>query len=106
MTKVKRKLMSAGLAVGCAVGALGLRYAWATTGKTITTTILAGPMTVGPVDIHTGNGDQDGHSVRVKTKGVSDAYVVRNVIQPGGHTGWHSDLGPSIISVVSGVATN
>lgn len=105
MTNVKRKLMSAGLAVGCALGAIGLRYAWATPGKAITTTILAGPMTMGPVDIHTGNGDDDGHSVRVKTKGVSDVYLVHNRIAPGGHTGWHSHPGPSFISVVAGTAT-
>ena len=102
---VKRKLLSAGLAVGCALGAVGLRYAWATPGKTISTTILAGPMTMGEVDIHTGNGDDDGHSVRVKTKGVSDVYLVHNRIAPGGHTGWHSHPGPSFISVVAGTAT-
>ena len=32
-------------------------------------------------------------------------YFVRNVIAPGGHTGWHSHPGPSIISVVAGEAT-
>ena len=32
-------------------------------------------------------------------------YVVRNVIVPGGHTGWHTHPGPSIISVASGTVT-
>jgi len=43
--------------------------------------------------------------VKIKTEGVSDVYVVYNRIAPGGHTGWHSHPGPSIISVKSGTAT-
>src|SRR5262249_17277020 len=43
--------------------------------------------------------------VDLKTEGISDVYVVQNVILPGGNTGWHSHPGPSIISVVSGTAT-
>src|SRR5207237_5094734 len=39
------------------------------------------------------------------TKGQSDVYVVYNKIAPGGHTGWHSHPGPSIVSVRSGTAT-
>src|SRR5262249_6559012 len=45
------------------------------------------------------------HGVMIMTRGLSDVYVVHNRIVPGGHTGWHSHPGPSIISVVSGQAT-
>src|SRR5262249_59731828 len=45
------------------------------------------------------------HGVMIKTRGLSDVYVVHNRIVRGGHTGWHSHPGPSIISVVSGQAT-
>ena len=47
----------------------------------------------------------DINDVKIKTKGISDVYVVKNVISPGGHTGWHTHPGPSIISVVSGQVT-
>ncbi len=32
----------------------------------------------------------DGHKVSIDTRGVSDVYVVSNVIAPGGHSGWHT----------------
>jgi len=51
------------------------------------------------------NSMSDINDVKIKTKGLSDVYVVKNTIVPGGHTGWHSHPGPSIISVVSGQAT-
>ena len=44
--------------------------------------------------------------MRIKTHGVSDGYVVDNVIEPGGTTGWHSHPGPSLIFVVRGAVTN
>jgi quercetin dioxygenase-like cupin family protein len=43
---------------------------------------------------------------RVKTKGVSDLYVIDNVLSPNGTTGWHSHPGPSLIFVVKGQVTN
>ena len=42
---------------------------------------------------------------RIKTKGVSDLHVVQVTIQPGGHLGWHSHLGPSFVIVKSGTAS-
>jgi hypothetical protein len=47
----------------------------------------------------------DGHKVSIDTKGVSDVYVVSNVIAPGGHSGWHTHAGPSLITVKSGSIT-
>jgi quercetin dioxygenase-like cupin family protein len=41
----------------------------------------------------------------IKTKGVSDLHVVQVTIQPGGHLGWHSHLGPSFVIVKSGTAS-
>jgi quercetin dioxygenase-like cupin family protein len=51
------------------------------------------------------NTQSDINDVKIKTMGLSDVYVVHNTIVPGGHTGWHSHPGPSIISVKSGTAT-
>ena len=45
------------------------------------------------------------HQVRVKTKGPSDVYVVSNTFAPGGHSGWHTHAGPSLITVQSGTIT-
>jgi quercetin dioxygenase-like cupin family protein len=45
------------------------------------------------------------NKVEIETEGFSDVYVVYNKITPGGHTGWHSHPGPSIISVKSGQVT-
>jgi hypothetical protein len=41
----------------------------------------------------------------LKTKGSSDLYVQSNVWQPGGHTGWHSHPGASLIIVTEGTLT-
>lgn len=40
------------------------------------------------------------------TKGQSDLYVINNVWQPGGNTGWHSHPGHSLIIVTSGTLTD
>ena len=46
--------------------------------------------------------DMPGHQVKLKTKGVSDVYVTRNAIAVGGHSGWHTHPGPSLIIVTVG----
>ena len=46
--------------------------------------------------------DMPGHQVKLKTKGVSDVYVTRNAIDPGGQSGWHTHPGPSLIIVTLG----
>ena len=39
------------------------------------------------------------------TKDLSDVYVVRNTFIPGGHSGWHTHPGPSLITVTAGEIT-
>ena len=102
MSKMTWKLVVAGAFVACAFGGFAVKLAWATPGQGITTTIIAGPTALGEVHL---NSDSDVNDVKIKTKGLSDVWVVRNTIVPGGHTGWHSHPGPSIVSVVSGQAT-
>ena len=98
------KLMLAGGFVACAFGGFALGLAWATTGSGITTTFVVGPTPALLDEIHVVSETPD-HGVMIKTRELSDVYVVKNVIVPGGHTGWHSHPGPSIISVMSGQAT-
>ena len=47
----------------------------------------------------------DIHKVKIQTKGPSDVFIVRNRVPPGGHSGWHTHPGPSVVSVKSGTAT-
>jgi quercetin dioxygenase-like cupin family protein len=96
------KLMLAGAIIAFGFGGIAIGIAWATPGLGIATTIISGPVVLDR--IHVVN-EGPGHGVMLKTRGLSDVYTVRNVIVPGGHTGWHSHPGPSIISVVSGQAT-
>ena len=42
---------------------------------------------------------------RQKTKGLSDGYVLSNVWQPGGTTGWHTHLSHTLIIVTAGAVT-
>ena len=101
MSQMRIKLLLAGFAVACVSGVIALK-AWATPGSMIGTVIIAGPTPLDAVDVRT---ESDINEVEFKTKGSSDIWVVHNTIAPGGHTGWHSHLGPSVISVVSGTAT-
>lgn len=102
MSKMSSKLVLAGVLVAGAFCGLALGAALKTASSGLTTTILAGPTPLGEVDIKSAS---DINDVKIKTKGTSDIYVVQNTLVPGGHTGWHSHPGPSIISVVSGQAT-
>jgi quercetin dioxygenase-like cupin family protein len=42
---------------------------------------------------------------RIDTNRDSDLYVVRNTFAVGGHTGWHTHPGPSLITVTVGTIT-
>lgn len=44
---------------------------------------------------------------KIKTRGLSDGYVVDNKFAPnGGTSGWHSHPGPSLVFVVAGTIKN
>ena len=48
--------------------------------------------------------ETDDH-IQIKSKGFTDVYITEITIAPGGHGGWHSHPGPSIITVKSGEAS-
>jgi quercetin dioxygenase-like cupin family protein len=54
----------------------------------------------GEIDVH--DVEMPGHQIKLKTKGFSDVYVTRNAIAVGGHSGWHTHPGPSLIMVTVG----
>ena len=97
------RLTLAGGLVVCAVGGFAVGIAWATPGSGITSMNIAGPsLLLGDLKV---TSVSDVNEVEFEAKGASDVWVVHNTIAPGGHTGWHSHPGFSIVSVVSGQAT-
>jgi quercetin dioxygenase-like cupin family protein len=99
--KTLKLTLAAGL-VACGFGGFGLGLAWATPGRGITSTTLVGPTLFGEIET---KAETDDWEFELKTKGLSDVYVTHLKIAPGGHGGWHSHPGPSIISVKAGTAT-
>lgn len=58
--------------------------------------------TLKDVDVRTKTG---AWKARTTTKGTSDLIVRENRVAPGGHFGWHSHPGPSLVIVKSGTST-
>lgn len=81
MSKMNSKLILAGVLVACTFGGIALGSAWATASSGLITTIISGPTPLGEVDVKSESGINE---VEIKTQGVSDVYVVRNKIVPGG----------------------
>ena len=75
--------------------------ALATLGLGVTSTPLAGGR-LEPIDVKV---KTDEWKLRLETKGVSDLSVTENRVAPGGHFGWHSHPGPSLVIVKSGTST-
>lgn len=79
-----------------------------------TTTILAkatfdSTRLTGSADLDADKGSpksSDDWRARLVTHGLTDGYVVDNLLDAGGTTGWHSHPGPSIVFVVHGTITN
>jgi mannose-6-phosphate isomerase-like protein (cupin superfamily) len=53
-----------------------------------------------------GSVDAKGHArIRIVADTPTDVYVVTNTVEPGGHSGWHTHSGPSLVLVKAGTAT-
>jgi len=102
MSKKTLKLMLVGVCVASASGIIALRAARATPDEGVTRTLIAGPVVLDEIDIHS---ESLTYGVKIKTKGLSDAFVQHNKIAPGGHSGWHSHPGPVFVLVTAGTAT-
>ena len=97
------KKLVCGTAVVAGLAALVIAAAaLATDGSGITTTQLSVGR-FGPINVKTTHARP--HRVKLKTKGESDVYVVSNTLVPGGHSGWHTHPGPSLITIKEGTAT-
>ena len=103
MRKKTLKLTLAGaLVVAGAASGFTLGLARATPPQGFTATPIVGPVELG--EMHSVLQTPD-YGAMLKSRGLSDVYVTHSRIAPGGHGGWHSHPGPSIISVRAGVAT-
>ena len=102
MSKMKSKLMLAGVLVGCAFGGIGIGVAWATPGAGVTSTLIAGPVALDEINIVS---QSPTHGVIIKTRGEWVSRVVHYSIVPGGHTGWHSHPGPVFVMITAGTMT-
>lgn len=75
--------------------------AFATPGSGVTSATIA-QGSLDPIKIKTKIGDWESE---LETEGQSDLVVVENRVAPGGHFGWHSHPGPSLVIVKSGTST-
>jgi len=101
--RARRFTLVAAVVLGAALaGGIAWRVAWATPGQGNTVTILAGPVLLDEIDVVSESRD---YGVKIKTRGLSDAFVQRNVVAPGGFSGWHSHPGPVFVLITAGTAT-
>jgi quercetin dioxygenase-like cupin family protein len=78
----------------------------ATPGCGLNTEVLAlGHFPSGLLNLMCNELQQYGWNLRMKVKGDSDVYVIRNTWPVGAHSGWHTHPGPSLITVISGELT-
>jgi quercetin dioxygenase-like cupin family protein len=103
MRRITLIMVAAGLLGGMVAG-----VALATPGSGISTENLLAPVASGRFGEIDAKAETDSWELELKTRGLSDVHVVRNTFQPrtsaspGGHSGWHSHPGPSLITVTSG----
>ena len=98
---MKKLIGGAAVLAGLAILAIAAT-ALATPPQGVTVLPLAPVAQFGEINAKAKSGDW---KAQIKTKGVSDFHVVQVTIQPGGHLGWHSHLGPSFVIVKSGTAS-
>jgi quercetin dioxygenase-like cupin family protein len=102
MSKMKWKVLLAGVFVACAFGGIAIGIAWATPSQGITRFNIAGPVVLDPMDLKI---ETDTYELEIKTKGLSDAQVVEFHVAPGGFFGWHTHPGPVFVMVTAGTLT-
>ena len=102
MNTMRWKLTFAGVLLAGTFGGIALRVAWATAPKSVTNTLIAGPVVLGEIHVVQENPI---YGAMIKTRGLSDAVVRTLTIAPGGDTGWHSHPGPVFVLVTAGTGS-
>jgi quercetin dioxygenase-like cupin family protein len=98
---MKSTTLLAAVAAACAFGGIAWRVAWATPPLGFAAVNVVGPVVLEEINTKS---ETDDH-IEMKSKGLTDVYVTEITIAPGGHGGWHSHPGPSIITIKSGEAS-
>lgn len=76
--------------------------ALATSASGVTSTTIAQGNVADDINVNVKTGDW---KVKLDTKGPSTLAVTENKVAVGGHFGWHSHPGPSLVIVKAGTAT-
>jgi quercetin dioxygenase-like cupin family protein len=97
MKRIVLAFLLTGLIAGAVAG-----IALATAGKDVSSVTLAPASRLDPIKIKVKTGDWE---AEIETKGTSELAVSENTVKPGGHFGWHSHPGPSLVIVKSGTST-
>jgi quercetin dioxygenase-like cupin family protein len=97
---MKKRVAGTAILAGFALLAI-VATAVATLGSGVTSTTLA-QGNVDDIGLNIKTGDW---KLKVDTKGASTLAVTENRVAPGGHFGWHSHPGPSLVIVKSGTST-
>ena len=69
-------------------------------GQTVTS--IVGPVPFDEIDTRS---HSDDWRVRIATRGLSDVFFTDIRFEPAGHSGWHSNPGPSFFTIKTGTAT-
>jgi quercetin dioxygenase-like cupin family protein len=85
----------------CLTALMIVATALATMASGVTSSTIASG-TIDDIDVKV---KTDDWKARLDTKGESQLVVSENRVAPGGHFGWHSHPGPSLVIVKSGVST-
>lgn len=111
MRRLMTMLLGLGAALAVAGSASGPLLATPSSGF-VGTTLAVGRFgdisvfnTLLPPDFWQGRQNRDLWLSWQRTQGDSDVYVQSNVWAPGGHTGWHTHPGHSLIIVTAGTVT-
>lgn len=85
------------------LSALAIVPARATPPVGATVDLLGGPISFVPFDVNVSPIDRSEQwDLKLSSKSPSDIYVLRNTLAPGGHLGWHTHPGPTMVSVIQG----
>ena len=107
---MKRKSIAAILAGGLALGVAFLVLPTRATPQVGVSSVIIAQGVLDEIDIMAKTDMDPGPATdfwkaMISTKGLSRLYVVQNTVAPGGSFGWHSHPGPTLVTVVSGTAT-
>ena len=100
---MKRRVYLPALAAATALLALGALGAVAL--ASLPAGVTSSPLAAGTLEPVNINVDTPEWKLRIKSKGRSQLAVTENRVAPGGHFGWHSHPGPSLVIVKSGTST-